>query len=279
MNTSALRTIGTAALLALAVWASPAKADEAVLAEFYGSGVHAYFSGNYNQAYRDLTTAIDGGTQDPRAYYFRAMTLMKLRRQSEAQSDLHKGAQLESADVNQIYPVSKSIERIQGSARLTLERNRAVARIESRQRQERRGAERYEEQRRIENEVLRRSIVPPAGFVPPPADGGPAPIAAPSGQPKPDAPLAPIEKPEVKPAVKPEVEPGDEPTDPFSTPDAAPAKDAKPADESKPADPFKDEPAKAEEKTPATTDTPAATDEPKKDEKAGDADDDPFGGG
>lgn len=94
--------------LALLIVSSRARAaEEAVLAEFYGSGVHQYFSGNAGQAIADLTTAIKGGTKDPRAYYFRALAQMRQGNQAGAQVDLQKGAALESADLNQFYPVGK----------------------------------------------------------------------------------------------------------------------------------------------------------------------------
>ena len=49
-------------------------AQDPILAQFYGSGVHEYFSGGYRQAIADLTEAVDGGTKDPRVFYFRALS-------------------------------------------------------------------------------------------------------------------------------------------------------------------------------------------------------------
>ena len=46
------------------------EAQEAVLTEFYGSGVHHYFAGNMPQAIADLTVAVQGGTKDPRVITF-----------------------------------------------------------------------------------------------------------------------------------------------------------------------------------------------------------------
>ena len=51
-------------------------AQDAVLSQQYGSGVHSYFAGNYAKAYEQLTTAIDGGLKDPRALYFRGFGLL-----------------------------------------------------------------------------------------------------------------------------------------------------------------------------------------------------------
>ena len=105
-------------------------AQDLPLREFYGQGVHAYFAGEYAEAFEDLSAAADGESDDPRVYYFRALTLIQLDRADEAKNDFIKGADYEIADVNQFYPVSKSLERIQGRTRLKLERQRAKARID-----------------------------------------------------------------------------------------------------------------------------------------------------
>ena len=112
------------------VLAGHLSAQEAVLNEFYGSGVHNYFAGNLDRAVSDLIAAINGGSKDPRAFYYRALAKMKLGQQDSATLDLSMGATLETADVNQFYPVGKALERIQGSTRAQIERYRAVARAE-----------------------------------------------------------------------------------------------------------------------------------------------------
>ena len=40
-------------------------AQDAVLGQKYGLGVHAYFAGDYPKAYDELTTAVNGGSKDP----------------------------------------------------------------------------------------------------------------------------------------------------------------------------------------------------------------------
>src|SRR5205085_10148540 len=67
---------------------------------------------------------------------------------------------LETADSNRMYPVSKSLERIQGSDRLTLERYRSLARATAVARQEKRMQARYEALRRNEADKLRRVARP-----------------------------------------------------------------------------------------------------------------------
>jgi hypothetical protein len=175
-------------LAALAVVPAIAVAQNAVLSQFYGNGVHAFFSGNMSRANEELTTAINSGSKDPRAYYFRGLTQMKMGYRDAAIADFQKGAKLETADASRNYPVSKSLERVQGSDRLALERYRAVARASSVARQEQRMQARYEALRRNEADKLRRVATPrveiPALAVerqPAAAQGTPATATAPAG--------------------------------------------------------------------------------------------------
>jgi hypothetical protein len=186
--------------------ATVARAQDPILTELYGSGVHEYFSGGYQQSIADLTQAIKGGSKDPRVYYFRALAWLRLNGTSNAEADFAAGAKMESADINQYYPVSKSLERVQGSGRLMLERYRVQARAEAYRRQEKRNLARYEAQRRAESEVLRATP-------PPPAPGDTTPAAKP-------APAAgkPAEKPA---AEKPPAEDADDPFADDATTDAA----------------------------------------------------------
>jgi len=209
----------------------------AVLAEFYGAGVHQYFSGNYGQAASSLTAAINGGTRDPRVYYFRALAAMQSGAGgADVEADLRKGAALESADADQFYAVGRSLERIQGPARMQLERYRALARAEAYTRRHDRDLLRYEQRRRAETDVLRRAIVAPV----PPADLIPAPVpAVPPGVVPPPLPAAddnPFD----------EAPPVDEPADAIEPPAAdeeMPAEDVPAADVAPAADdPFADEP-------------------------------------
>ncbi len=87
------------------LWAGAAHAQEAVLLQLYDKGVHEYFSGDYAQAFNQLTAAIASGSRDPRVYYFRGLAYLKLGRTGEAEMDFRKGADLESRDVNKYYNV------------------------------------------------------------------------------------------------------------------------------------------------------------------------------
>ncbi len=103
-------------LLALSAFciARDASAQNAVLTEMYGNGAHSYYAGDYQRAAAQLAAAIEGGSQDPRVFYFHGFALMKLGRAGEAEADFKAGAKLESEDINHFYPVARSLERVQG---------------------------------------------------------------------------------------------------------------------------------------------------------------------
>ncbi len=199
-----------------------------LLAQLYGSGVHAYNNGDYNSAYRQLTAAIQGGTIDPRAYYFRGLTELRMGRQQDAADDFQKGAELETGDSNDVFPVSTSLARVQGPDRDMLERYREAARVTAHQRQEAARQARYEQRIEAEKTVLRK--VQPTEM---PSEGAEpnAPVAGSANDPF--AEPKPVES-AVQPAAMPEPAEAPKSQDPFG---AAPAKapDAKPAESHKPA--------------------------------------------
>ena len=70
------------------VSSAPLVAQDAVLGQIYGKGVHAYFGQDYLKAHEEFTSAIDGHTQDPRCFYFRGLTLLKLGRPQDGWGQL-----------------------------------------------------------------------------------------------------------------------------------------------------------------------------------------------
>jgi tetratricopeptide (TPR) repeat protein len=116
--------------------------EDRSLARSYGSGVHAYFANDYQRAYDDLTLVIEAGSGDPRAWYFRGLAASKLGRLDEAEADFATGAEREAAVVGD-WPVSRSLERVQGHDRLALERHRIRARVVELQQRERTTSNRY----------------------------------------------------------------------------------------------------------------------------------------
>ncbi len=113
----------------LAFFASPltAWAQEPQVAKLYNQGVDAYFGGRTCQAEALLSEAIQWNSQDPRAYYFRAFSLLRQGHVAEARGDMLVGAMLEAQSPHR-YAVGSALERIQGSDRLMLERFRCNAR-------------------------------------------------------------------------------------------------------------------------------------------------------
>ena len=266
-----LLLLGTASLVA----------QDAILGQMYGSGVHAYFTQEYRQAYDFFTSAINGGSVDPRCYYFRGLTYLKLGREEEAKADFEQAAKLETADVNQSFrvgSVGRSLERIQGSERQMLEGYRAQARMMAMQRAENLRKARYEEVQKQEKRVTLQQTegAPAQGAAPgtpiPPVDepfkAGPAP----SEKAAPEAPKTPVGAAPKAPApgeenpfdVGPAKETAPKPTAP------APKEPAAAAPKEKVEDPFaegaKDKPAaeKPAAPKPAATENPFGIDEPAK---------------
>ena len=64
--------------------ANAAWAQDALLEDLYGRGVHAFFAQRIPDAFNALNAAIASGSRDPRAYYFRGLTLNRLGRPDEA---------------------------------------------------------------------------------------------------------------------------------------------------------------------------------------------------
>lgn len=132
----------------------PAFGQDDALNELYGNGVHAYNGGDYREAYQQLTQAIENNSGDPRVYYYRGLSYLKLGRPQEADADFATAARLEMSDIDRFYNVSKALERVQGRARVQIERHRSSARLAAYHERERARYERYERIRRNEPNVL-----------------------------------------------------------------------------------------------------------------------------
>jgi hypothetical protein len=145
-------------------------AQDAVLLELYGRGVHAYYAGQSHKAIEYLTSAIDAGSRDPRVFYFRGLAMEKSFC-GAGDSDLRYAAELEVADAGDFYAVGRALERIQGHQRLKVERYRTEARLAALQRQQQQRRQRYQDLRRAEPEVT----IPVA-----PRPALPAPVAPPA---------------------------------------------------------------------------------------------------
>ena len=154
--------------LILAASAS-AHAEEAILGQMYGNGVHAYFAQDYLKAHQDLTAAIDGHTQDPRCYYFRGLAYLKLGRPQDAELDFQQGAKLETSDLNRSYNVARALERVQGVDRWAVEQHRVEARMAVVQKSENDRKTRYDDTRKQEQTFLKTQAAGATGRPPEPA--------------------------------------------------------------------------------------------------------------
>jgi len=155
--------LGLVGLILLGFGTTSVKAQETLLGELYGRGVHAYFAGEYVQAYDQLTTAIKQGSKDPRCYYFRGLVYMKLGRPEQAKQDFTKGASLEIHN-EQIHHVGRALERVQGVAREQLERVRQQTRIAAYKREVRRDKrQRAAITHKVDDRRVLRQPAPPEG--------------------------------------------------------------------------------------------------------------------
>jgi hypothetical protein len=175
---------------------------------------------------------------------------MALGRPDEAKADFQKGAALETTGADRVYPVSYSLQRVQGPDRIEIERQRQQARLVSHTRTIKASQARYEQLQAAEGQVLRNPSRPqpaPAKELvgTPPAEDASDPFGS-------DA--QPIQ-PEAAPEASATTEPADSGTDLFgdsNTTEAMPADtgDAFGTDAS--TDPFADDAAPATEAAPST---------------------------
>lgn len=234
----------------------------AVLDELYGQGVHSYFGGRYSEASEMFTNAIAQGSKDPRCYYFRGLCHIRLGHSSAAGVDFEKGADLEITGRDRIYPIGRSLQRIQGRDRLLLEKHRRQARIAAQIAARKEQQARFEELKRVEPDVVRdpnrAPAERPAEMTPPPPAGADDPFLADESEP---SPAPPREAPADTPPPAAEAAPAD----------PAPATPATPAE----SDPFGAEPSD----DPFSTDAPATDDPfaPSDSPATPPANDDPFG--
>jgi len=129
--------------------------DPLAVRDAIGTGIHAFYEGDFARAHDELTSAVEAGATDARAYYFRGLAALKLGRTSEAEADFALGAEREAAD-GSVLRVSRALERVQGCDRLTLEKHRSRARLVSLQRDREAVGRRYSQIEDATSDVLRR---------------------------------------------------------------------------------------------------------------------------
>ena len=115
--------------LTLAAAGGTARAQYDVLGELYGMGYHAYFRSDLISAQNYLTMAIDEGSKDPRAYYYRGLTYLCMGDTELADNDFRIGAAFEVDGYGRL--IGRALDRIQGSHRMRIERARFAARLDA----------------------------------------------------------------------------------------------------------------------------------------------------
>jgi hypothetical protein len=139
-----------------------AQNQSVILAETYGQGVHAFNGGRLSDAVEFFSLAIDNGSQDPRAYYFRGIVNYVSGRPEEAVKDWQAGASIEALG-GPNPSIGRSLARFQGNGRLMLEQIRQSARIKALAEANARSQRRYGE---IQATDENRAIVRPTPRVP-----------------------------------------------------------------------------------------------------------------
>ena len=149
------KAVGSMTLVIIIVAGIHVFAEDQSAAELYGQGVHAYFAGDYESAVRLLSKSIESDGLDPRPYYFRGLALANLHGLDSGLADIAKGAEIEANKMDQkIYDVNGALQRVQGTLRLALEKQRTAARTAAAERKKRQDRIRYEELKRREDVVV-----------------------------------------------------------------------------------------------------------------------------
>jgi len=204
------------AFVALSVGATRAGAEPAPLTVAYGNGVHAYFEGDYQCSYDALSGVIEAGSNDPRAYYFRGLSALKLGRLDEAEADFQQGANLEADARGGVgsRSIGRALERVQGCDRLKLEQYRGRARVAALERDRSATRRRYSDIYESEADVLRRRR--PERTEPAEPVAAPRPrVEAEEGEAVKEADAPPAEKPaaDAEAGVEEPAEPAEKPSD------------------------------------------------------------------
>lgn len=104
--------------------------------QLLGHALHLFNQGNYAAAYPHFSTLIGEQMIDPRAYYYRGLCAWQMGAREAAEDDFRAGAALEMKHPDPLGMTPIQMYRIQGRARLALERQRTSARLAAFERRE-----------------------------------------------------------------------------------------------------------------------------------------------
>jgi hypothetical protein len=151
----------TMVALAMVVAATGLRAEDGPIDKLYGEGVHAFFTGDLEAAQKHLDASIAAGNRDPRCYYYRGLALHRMGKADAAKADLQAGAALEAQSPDTTSLINRSIQRIQGMTRISLEKYRSDAQIAALAARKARDAQRYGAARASATEALRNQATTP----------------------------------------------------------------------------------------------------------------------
>ncbi len=177
--------------------------DPALLEELFSTGTHAYYAGEFRQAYELLSEAIEGGFQDPRVFYMRGVVLHALGRPEQGTKDFRQGAELEVRQQVDPQDVNSFLVRVQGRLRVKLETIRRQERVKVLRRIQAERRARYQAMLQRQREVS----VPEKPGVDPLADQSELPAELASKLKRPGAGLAQIKPQPAVPAASPQPKP------------------------------------------------------------------------
>jgi tetratricopeptide (TPR) repeat protein len=101
-----------------AVEARPTPAQRALAQEFYGLGVHGYWSREYASAVDQLTQACRLDPNDARPWYFRGLAEQALGKREAALASFAMATRLVASGTADRHALAKALERVQGSQRM-----------------------------------------------------------------------------------------------------------------------------------------------------------------
>jgi hypothetical protein len=95
---------------------------QAAALKLYGSAYHSFWNGNYQVALDGLDRAIELNSEDPRCFYYRGLSSLRLGDREAALNDFERGGELELLQT--FTGVGVALERLQGPDRLLVEQYR-----------------------------------------------------------------------------------------------------------------------------------------------------------
>ncbi|GHT26076.1 hypothetical protein FACS18942_02790 [Planctomycetales bacterium] len=153
---SVLFLTGFAAAVSLQLCSAGVFDKEMQSENLYGQGVHAFFNGEYETAAGLFKQSEKLSSQDPRTYFFLALSYHRLLKEDLAETTFKKAAELEwEGQKFRDYNVSDSLRRIQGKERIYVEKFREQAKKNWQNQETKRRSELYGKEQAKDDAVLK----------------------------------------------------------------------------------------------------------------------------